>query len=241
MPDDIKEQVKNALDGGAAPVPAPEKVPSPEVKVEAPKEPIVVDKKEEQINNLNAALKEEREQRKIESEARKKIESEFNEAKPMLDRFKKFVEPEKEEAEEKPQFLTKEEAEALWQQKLDEQKQMTFKEKQAEVIKSEIATLEKEFDGSNGKPKYLDEEVLKWQQANSKLYLTPMEAFTQMKKKEIIDWEVNQRLSGKKKVENVEQPGVSPDVHTPSETTPKTDQELRKQIEEAVNAVDAEM
>lgn len=244
-PVEVKEQVSKALDGeGAAPVPAetPKEVASPEVKVEAPKEPVVVDKKEEQISNLNAALKEEREARKVEAEARKKIESEFNEAKPIIDRFKNFIAPEESAPiDQKPKYMTEEEFNTAWQQKQEEQKQLTFKEKQSEIIKSEVATLEKEWDGTNGKPKYLDQEVLQWQQEHQKLYLSPAEAFETMKKNEIIDWEVNQRLSGKKKVENVEQPGVSPDIHTPGESLPQTDKELRQAIEAAVNMADAEM
>ena len=259
---EIKEQVNKAVEGdGTAPVAVetPEDVSSPEVKVEEPivekpkvikseviepKEPVVVDKKEEQISNLNIALKEEREARKIEVEARKKIETEFNEARPIIDRFKNFITPEtpeNPETLETPKFLTQEEAETLWQEKEEARKQESFKEKQAEVIKTEITTLEKEWDGIEGKPKYSDEEVLKWQQDNSKLYLSPVEAFGQMKKTEIIDWEVKQRLAGKKPVENVEQPGSSPDIHTPTETIPKTDKEIREQIEAVINAGDQEM
>jgi len=244
-PAEIKEQVKDAInnDGGAAPAATPENVPSPEVKVEAPKEPIVVfDKAQEQINNLNIALKEERELRKVETEARKKVEEEFGKAKPILEKFQSVFTPEQAPAiDEKPKYLTQEEAEAIWQNKQEELKQQSFKEKQGEIIKNEVATLEKEWDGTDGKPKYLDEEVLKWQQENSKLYLTPVEAFNQMKKNEIIDWEVKQRLSGKKKVENVEQPGVSPEIHIPADFKPKTEKELRDTIAEAINAAEAEM
>lgn len=248
MPDDIKEQVKQALDGGTEPAPVQEKEASPEVKVEepkveTPKEPVVVlDKKEEQINNLNAALKQEREERKAEAEARKRIETEFNEAKPIIDRFKNFIAPEdKEETPATPKYLTAEEAEAFWQQKQEEQKQAAFKEKQVETIKSEISILEKEWNGADGRPKYSDEEVLKWQQENNKLYLSPMEAFMQKNRNDIIDWEVKQRLAGKNPVQNVEQPGVSPDIHVPTETLPKTDKELRDAIEAAMNSADAEM
>jgi len=239
MPEEIKEQVKDALNGGAAPVPAPEVVPSPEVKPEAPKtEPVVVDKKEEQISNLNAALKEEREARKQESEARKKIEEEFNEAKPIIERFKNLITPETAPIDEKPKYMTQEEFETAWQAKQEEAKQQTFKEKQAEIINSEVVTLVKEWDGTEGRPKYVDEEVLKWQQENQKLYLSPKEAFTLMKANEIRDWEVKQVLSGKKKIENVEQPGVSPDIHTAPDNLPKTDKELREQIEAVINTPD---
>jgi hypothetical protein len=256
LDNELQEQVKNAIDGsGADPVPAevPKEVTSPEVKVEepkveaqaeTPKEPVNVDKLQEQINNLNAALKEARAEAKGKVDQTKvaELEKKLEERESIIAKLEGVFTPAKEqEREVEPKYLTLEEAEALWQQKQEEQKQSSFKEKQEEMIKTEIATLEKEWDGKDGKPLYSDEEVLKWQQANSKLYLSPSEAFAQMKRNEIIDWEVNQRLSNKKKVENVEQPGVSPDIHTPAENVPKTEQELRDAISAAINAVNAEM
>ena len=126
--------------------------------------------------------------------------------------------------------MTQEEFETAWQAKQEEAKQQTFKEKQAEIINSEVVTLVKEWDGTEGRPKYVDEEVLKWQQENQKLYLSPKEAFTLMKANEIRDWEVKQVLSGKKKIENVEQPGVSPDIHTAPDNLPKTDKQVRVKV-----------
>jgi len=256
--EEIKEQVTKALDGeGAEPATAntPEDAASPEVKTEAEEKPtegkpieekpINAEKLQEQINNLNVALKEARAEAKGKVDQTKvaELEQKLAEREDFINRLQTAFTPEKEEAEieEEKKFLTAEEAEALWQQKAEEEKQKTFKEKQAETIKNEIATLEKEWDGNNGKPKYKDEEVLKWQQENQKLYLSPAEAFTQMKKNEIIDWEVKQRLAGKKPVEDVERPGVSPDEHTPAETKPQTEEELRRAVEEAMNSANAEM
>ena len=248
---EVQEQVKNAIDndGGAIPAPAPEKESSPEVKkeipvVDAPKEPMTVDKLQEQVSNLNVALKEARAENKTTKEGLAKVEEleqKLQEREGIISRLQNAFAPEKPAEETKPEYMTKEEAETLWQQKQEELKQMNFKEKQAEVIKSEIAQLEKDWDGTDNRPKYLDEEVLKWQQANSKLYLTPVEAFNQMKKNEIIDWEVKQRLAGKKPTQNVEQPGVSPDTHVPADFKPKSDKELQDAIREAINAADIEM
>jgi len=243
MPEPIILEVKPEV---TPPTPAPSEpakpVSSPEVKVEEPKlEPVNVDKLQEQINNLNIALKQERESGKSNSEKAKELEEQLQKSNQVIEKLQGVFAPESDPALDKPEYLTKEEAEQLWQTKQEELKQMTFKEKQGEIIKNEVATLEKEWDGSGGKPKYLDEEVLKWQQENSKLYLTPVEAFNQMRKNEIIDWEVKQRLLGKKKVENVEQPGVSPDIHTPAEVYPKTDKELRDAIREVINSADVEL
>ena len=251
MPDPtVKEQVKQAIDndGGTAPAAAPENLSSPEVKkeipvVDAPKEPITVDKLQEQVSNLNIALKEARAEAKTKVDLAKveELEKKLQEREGIISRLQNAFSPEKPAEETKPEYMTKEEAEALWQQKQEELKQMSFKEKQAEVIKSEIALLEKDWSGADGRPKYLDEEVLKWQQANNKLYLTPVEAFNQMKKNEIIDWEVKQRLAGKRPTQNVEKPGVSPDMHVPADFKPKSDKELQDAIREAINLADVEM
>jgi len=239
---EVNQQVKDVID--AVPAPAPENVSSPEVKPEVPKqEPVDVNKLQEQVSNLNIALKQAREEAKTKVDQAKvqELEQKLEEREAIISRLQDVFVPETPKEPETPQYLTQEQAEALWQQKQEELKQMTFKEKQAEIIKSEIVTLEKDWDGIDGKPKYLDEEVLKWQQDNQKLYLTPVEAFTQMKKNEIIDWEVKQRLAGKRPVQNVEQPGVSPDIHVPADFKPKTDKELQDTIREAVNSADIEM
>ena len=251
MVENLKEQVKEAVEGdGTVPatVETPEKVSSPEVKteepkVETPKEPVDVNKLQEQVNNLNVALKEARNEAKgkVDQSKVEELETRLAERENVISRLQNVFAPEKPAEPEVPKYLTQEEAENLWKQKQEEAQQTTFKEKQAEIIKNEIKTLENEWNGINGKPKYVDEDVLKWQQVNSKLYLSPVEAFNQMKNADIIDWEVKQRLAGKKPVENVEQPGVSPDIHTPVEVKPKTDKELRDTIREAINSADIEL
>lgn len=248
LENEVKEQVKNAIDGGgAAPVPAetPKEVPSPEVKSEVtPKEASVdVNKLQEQINNLNVALKEARNESKskVDQAEVEKLRQEVAERESVISRLKDVFVPEKKEEPIPPKYLTAEEAETFFQQKQEQVNQEVQKQKQVEVIKSEVTTLEKEWNGTEGRPKYVDEEVLKWQQENNKLYLLPSEAFTLMKKNEIRDWEVKQVLSGKKKVENVEQPGVSPDIHTPADKMPKTDKELRDAISEIIYSGGVEM
>jgi len=250
--DETKSQVDKALDVSSDPVPekTSEEVASPEVKVdqepakEPEKEPQVdTSKLQEQVNNLNTALKEARAESKgkVDQSRVEELEAKLAEREGFITRLQTAFEPEKAAEEQAPKYLTAEEAENMFKERLDEEKNNTFKEKQAEKIKGEITELEKAWDGANGKPKYEDDKVLKWQQENSKLYLSPVEAFSEMAKSDIIDWEVKQRLAGKKPVENVEKPGVSPDVHTPAETKPQTDQELRSAIAEAINSADAEL
>lgn len=269
MPDPNKPEqvIKPAADDGAAPVPAnpSEKVASPEVKtevvkpsvpaqekpVEKPvepakpevKEPITVEKQQEQIDNLNVALREAREESKtkVDQSVIVTLEKRLEEAEIINAKQKEIYAPEPTEPVT-PQYLTAEQADDLFKQKTEEAKQEAFKEKQAETIKSEIGDLEKKWDGKDGKPKYSDEETLKWQQDKNMLYLSPKQAFKEQKHDEILDWEVKQRLAGKKPVENVEQPGVSPDIHTPAEEiAPTTDQELRQQVEAAINTANAEL
>lgn len=109
------------------------------------------------------------------------------------------------------------------------------------MIKSEIVDLSKEYDGTDGKPKYVDEEVLKWQQANDRLYLSPKEAFSQMKNKEIIDYQVKQRMAGSKPSQTVEQPAPSPGTHEPPEKKIQTDKDLRAAALEAMETADVEL
>lgn len=77
------------------------------------------------------------------------------------------------------------------------QKQEEEKKKFQENLVSEIKKLEKEFDGSDGRPKYSDAEILAWQKENKKLYLPPKEAYELKYKNELIEWEVQKRLKNK--------------------------------------------
>ena len=256
MKQEENEQVDKPTGEGADPAPAkspevesqpeskPEVEPKQDPKQESVKEePVDVGKLKEQVDNLNVALKEARNESKGKVDQAKvaELEQKLNEREGFIERLQSAFAPPKQEDENKPAYLTADQAENLVKQKLDEQKQETFKEKQAEKIKTEISELEKTWDGGEGKPKYSDEKVLKWQQDNSKLYLSPVEAFNEMSRKDIVDWEVKQALAGKRSVENVEKPGASPDVHKPAENKPQTDQELRSAIKEAMDSADAEM
>lgn len=215
-----KEQIQNIMDKD-------EKTETPEVvpeKKEVP--PKNADKMQEQIDNLNIALKEEREKPKADPREVERLKGELTESKVVIDKLKNVFVPEKEEEEtpeEVPQGLTQEQAEAIWEEKSQAKEKLNAQ-------KNEIVELEKEWNGKEGKPQYEDEKVLKWQQENNKLYLSPRDAFVQMKEKEILDYKVNERIKGKPTVENVETPTGGEGEHTPEETKPKTEEEIRKAV-----------
>lgn len=244
------------VEGGEPSTPE-EKVASPEVKPEsnkpgelepAPVEPVekpvekIKDdgKLKEQVDNLNVALKEERDNRKGDRDKIGDLETRLGESQETISKLKTVFTPE-EEPEVTSEYLTPEQAQEIWDKKDEERKTSDLETKRAATIKTDVINLEKEWDGKDGKPKYSDSETLQWQKENEKLYLMPKEAFTAMKRNEIIDWEVKQRLSGKKKVENVEQPSTIPSSHEPAEKKLQTDKEVRDAVFEAMDKSEEEM
>jgi hypothetical protein len=253
--EEVREQVEKAVDGGADPVPADplKDAPSPEVKPDATPEPAApVDDKtaldpiklKEQIDNLNIALKQERESKRTDSEEKssriKSLEDKLAKTSEMQEKLQNVFAPTPEPTPDAPSYMTKEEADAYWQEKEAEQVQKEEMNKKADLISQEIKKMETEWNGESGKPKYIDADVLQWQQDVGKPYLSPEEAFFQMKKNEIIDWEAKQILAGKKATPPTETPSSVPGSHEPVESELKTDQDVRRAVEEAINAVDTE-
>ena len=74
-------------------------------------------------------------------------------------------------------------------------RQFYLQERQAEKLLDECGTLEKEFDGSNGQPKFKTEEVLKWMDENGGR--NPKQAYKLMYEKEIDEYK--QRVLGEAK------------------------------------------
>lgn len=231
---------------GAEPTPAEptEPIASPEVKVEPkPAENVDGAKLQEQVNNLNIALKQEREasKNKVDSESFKKLEEELAESKGTIDRLGQVFNPVQEPAEEAPaEGLTKDQLEDFWNQKEEERVAKQKETEQASMIRTEITEMEKSWDGNEGKPKYDDDAVVAWQKENSKLHLTPKAAFYEMKHSEIVDYEVKQRLTKKPEVQNVETPGGVPGGRQPAETKPTTQLDLRAAVLEAMENSDAD-
>lgn len=230
----------NPAPAEVTPAPAPaEPAPAPAPVTPANEN---VDPAKEQINNLNIALRQERESRKADAQKVAELESQIAELTKNFDVVDKikgvFAPPQPTPEPEVPTYLTPEQAEEIWQKKEIERQQEEAKAKQLAAVQNEIATLEKEWDGTNGKPKYNDEEVLNWQKDNNKLYLSPTEAFNLMKRNELLDWEVKQRLNGATPPATVERPSGIAGEHTPNENLPKSEHELKKAVLEAMEDLD---
>lgn len=238
---EVENEVKESVgDGGEASTPeTPEDVSSPEVKVE---EPVVkkttksVEELQTQINNLNIALIQERGESKTKSE---QFETQLEEYKNTNERLKNVFSP-VEESEEvsESSALTREQMEEFYEKKSEQEKQKKFEEDRVSLIQKEIKELSKEWDGKDGKPKYDDNEIIDYQKDNNVLHLSPKQAFREKYHKELIDFEVKQRIAGKVPVENVEKPSAQNPEHTPKE---KEITDTRSAIIEAMNNAEKEM
>ena len=244
MPEPMNEVVEKPVESGAEPTPAvnSEEVSSPEVKVEAPVEPKIdstpatnnvdVSKLQSQVENLNTALRQEREAAK---KTAQELEEKLSRSSETIDKLKNVFSP---EVPEEPQesVVTMDQIESLLESKEEQRKEEERRLSQQAKIKEEISTLESTWDGTDGKPKYEDSKVLEWQEKVGKLHLSPQEAFNEMNRDAIIDWEIKQRLAQKPAVENVETPGALPTGREPVEKKPKTTEELRGAVLEAMSS-----
>lgn len=242
MPEEqeVKMDVTPAPAGGEAPAPKEEVTPAGVNGGESAQPAGDPKKADEIVNNLQSALKEERSFRQQDRTKIDNLQKQLEEALDFQKKMSSVFNPEPEPAAA-PEYMTKEEAERLWQEKQEEMKRQTFEESQQNRIKDEIRELQKDYDGKDGRLKYDDTEVLQWQKDNNKLFLSPKEAFSIMKQKEIVDFQVKQALSGKKKVEDVERPSATPGFHDPKDIKPSTDQEVKQAIAEAIKTAGAEM
>lgn len=232
---EVKPDPEPAKEPEKEPAKEPEPAPEPAKPIEGKN----ADQLQTQVNNLNIALKKQRDEGKAESEALKK---ELTESKALLDRLKGAFAPEPEEEPEpsETKFMTQEQLDDYWEKKENERTQKEEEEKRTASLQTEVATLEKQWDGQEGKPKYDDTAVLQWQKDNEKLYLPPTEAFNMMYRKEILDFEVKQRMAKVKSPQDVEKPSSQAGVHEPGEILPKTEQETRRAVEEAIDIAEAE-
>lgn len=252
------EEVKKTEDGGVAPSAAKtsEDAASTEVKTDQTStEEKTEDKKpedkgkdanakmQEQIDNLNIALKQERDKPKADPVKVTELEKKLDESNIINEKLRSVFAPEeKTEETSTSDYMTKDEAEEFFKKKGEEQVAEKKEEDHKTVVKGQINDLEKSWDGVDGKPKYDDQKVLKWQEENNKLYLLPKEAFAEMEHDSVLDYEVKQRLAGKKPVENVEKPsGDGGEPATPEEKKPQTDQETRAAVLEAMENLEKEV
>ncbi len=188
-----------------------------------------------QIKNLNKAIS-------IEREEKAKLKEDLESVKPFVDKMKSAFIPEQESQvdEEEPKPMTKEEMENWYQQKEEEKQKEQEQNKLKETIDTQVKEMSTKWDGKDGKPKYDDQEVIQWQRDNNKLYLMPEEAFTLMKRDDIIDWETRQVMSKAKKPVSSEKSSGGTTHHTPDSVKPGSDQEVRNAALEALNSADIE-
>lgn len=196
--------------------PAPESTPAPVV---APVELTPargnedVTKLKEQVSNLTLALQKEREDGgKRVQEFEKKLDDKLS----VLDKIGQVFNPVEAPIQQPTQGFSKEDLDKMLEDKMSQFKDEQVQNQKIEEYKGEIRTLETQWDGKEGKPKYDDADVLNWQRDNQKTYLSPKDAFFQMKHQEILDFEVKQRLSKGTPVQNVETPSTVPGTHEPS-------------------------
>ena len=234
-----------------------ENVPSPEVKLESVKTEEVkpeevkpevkpaktAEELQTQIDNLNVALKQERDisKTKVDSSKVEELENQLKESQETIGKLKNVFVPETPPEETPPDTLTKEQLEDFWKEKSEEETQKRVEEKRTELIQGEIKELSEKWNGEEGKPKYDDKEILQWQQEKQCLHLTPKQAFREKYENELIDYEVKQRLAGKTPVENVEQPSAQTGNHIPPEVKPQTEAETRAAVLEAMEKAEAEV
>jgi hypothetical protein len=243
-PQDLKMEVNAAIDAAAEvpSTPAENVSSTPEVKesVVEPVAPIEKDplKLKEQIDNLNIALKTERDSNKTKIEEMKK---KLEESVSSYEKIKNVFAPPQEEKPQEPIYATSDDVDKAVEKKLQALKEDQIQNQKVEEYKKEIKSLETEWDGQNGKPKYDDEEVLNWQRENEKTYLSPKDAFLQMKHNELLDYEVKQRLSGVKPVIEVEKPSSMSGNHPSGDSVKNADINTRDAIRQAMEEVSKEM
>lgn len=194
-----------------------------------------VEELQNQINNLNIALKQERTASKTKSD---EFENKLSEYQETNERLKNAFAPKEEESEPEKVGMTQEEMENFYEEKEKEREQKSIDDKRIELIQSEIKELETKYDGKDNGLKYDDEEMIQWQRDNNKSYLSPKEAFEMKYKNELIDLEVKRRIAGKAPVENVETSSAQASEHTPKK---EVITDTRAAVLEAMNNAEKEM
>lgn len=240
MWENVNEQVLKAITTATATAPETEvkDVPSTEVK---PLETVVtttvvpetnknvdIDKINEQLTNLNKALS-------IERAEKQALKADLDSVKPFYEKMKTAFVPE-EQVVVAPEMSEKEKFNEWYQEEENKKLEIIQTEKIQNQIKSEIEALEKEWDGSDGKIKYDDVKLYKWQKDNGKTHLMPEEAFFLMNKDTILDWKSKQVVSKANNWITSEKPSWVSSEHTPTLNKPKTDQEIRNAVLEAMSS-----
>lgn len=251
MSEDLKSQVSAALDSAPAPVAevgiesvsAPAVKEEPVVVVPEPVAPVATPEVKTvdewklalQIENLNKAIS-------IEREEKSAMKAELEKVKPFMEKMQNAFAPEQVAVETPapvvPNYMTPEQLDEWYTSKEAAKVQESEQKQLQEKINSEIQEMTTKWNGEDWKPKYDDAEVINWQRYNNKLYLMPNEAFLLMKRDDIINWETKQVMSRGAWEVTAERPSGLSAEHTPSSITPKTDQELKAAITEALSSIE---
>ena len=206
-----------------------------------PKEDLIK-KQQEQIESLTAGINATRNEAKEYRNKTKELEEKVVQNNETISKLKDvFVPPEPPENTVPQEGLTKEEMEAFYEQKREEERIESEKTKRVKLVQADIEASAKKWDGKDGRPEYDDKEVLKWQEENNQGHLMPSQAFDIMKRNEIDDYNFKQRMKGHKPAPNVEQPSSQPDEHKVPEIKIETEEETRDAVREAIKNANAEI
>lgn len=231
MLEPVVEGVKPTSGGAAAPAANPVEIATPAVGQPAASAGAKdVSRYEEELNNLKIALRQERDDK---NKTIKALEDQLNEVRPVLDKMRGvFVPPQP--IEEKKEYLTAEQLLQILDQKDNEKKIEAQKLDGQAKIQREVREMISEWNGSEGKPKYDDAEVLTWQSENGKLNLTPRAAFYEMKLNDIVDWKV--KSASANPAPAVVAPGNSGGERVPSDPNKITPENILDAVKAELNA-----
>ena len=191
-------------------------------------------KLEEQISNLNTALRNERESKREDAEKRDALQARIDELSAVEEEVKTEADTE----------MSVSDIEAIVEARLAEKDNQQLVTQQAQTAQKQIKELVAEYDGKDGKPLYDDGEVFKWQVDNNLKNLTPKDAFDVMKRKELVEYEVTKRLAGKKVIPKVVKPSSGKDQHTAKKTSNEgvvSDEDMAIEIQQALRDATSEL
>ena len=244
MSEEVKEQVLEAMSEPveSAPTETDKEAPSgevtpkvkevetPKVETKEPEKSIDVDKINEELKNIKTALSQERDEKK-------RLGEELNSTKSFYEKMKSAFSPD--EPEKAPEEKSEADKFEEWYSQKEAAKAESAKtEELQKTITKQIEDMSKEWDGTEWKPKYDDAEIYKWQKENGKTHLMPEEAFFLMKREDLLDWKANQTLAKAKKGIGSEKPSGISSEHTTNEAKPKTDEEIKKAVFDAISSSD---
>lgn len=120
--------------------------------------------------------------------------------------------------------------------RLERREQKLAQAQREQQFEENLQSLEKEFDGSDGLPKFDRNEVLRAMQADDNSNYDPREKFLAMHQEDIIDHKVNQALKQKSGGRKSEKTGTSGKSKKPESSPPKDFDEAARRAEARVSS-----